>query len=384
MTIDYGMEFYRQKINDRRQKSRLRRLNSVDRTGNSLLIKGRKCIDFCSNDYLGLSAHPFLKQRSIEYTERYGTSSSASRLVTGTLPVHLQLEEQLKSLYGNDALIFNSGFQANVSILPAIAGRHDIILADKICHNSLLNGCKASRASFIRYRHNDLDHLEDLLKKYSGKKDGAVWVVTESVFSMDGDMAPLSETGKLCKRYGALFYVDDAHATGLYGKIGLGRAACNENVDLLLVTFGKAVGAFGAAAIMSKDLKDYLVNYCSGFIYTTSLPPSVIGSVSASFEILTGMNEERDKIHFNASLLRKMLNESGFNFLKSSSQIVPVVTGSDSNTLAISEKLLEKGFFVSAIRPPTVPEGSGRLRITVTSKHTLEQIKSLIKTLSDV
>ncbi len=377
------MEFYNSKISDRKQNSRLRQLNPVDRTENALLVNGRNCIDFSSNDYLGLANHIFLKNRSIEYTEKYGTSSSASRLITGTLPIHLQLEEQLKSLYGREALIFNSGFQANVSILPALTGRHDYILADKLCHNSLLSGCSASRASLVRYRHNDLDHLESLLQKYTEKKRSAVWVVTESVFSMDGDIAPLNETGVLCRNYGALLYADDAHATGLYGYQGLGLAAGNENTDLLLVTFGKAVGAFGAAALMSKKLKEYLVNYCNGFIYTTSLPPSVIGSVSASFEMLTGMNRERDKIHFNSSYLRKRLKDTGANYLDSNSQIIPVVTGSDSRTLMISEKLLANGFFVSAIRPPTVPEGSGRLRITVSAKHSQEQIESLVQVLSN-
>lgn len=372
-------------LNKRKAKSRYRELVKVERLSNeaSLKIGDQRYLDFCSNDYLGLSGHPGLKKRSIEYVEKYGTSSSASRLVTGSLAIHHNLENQLSELYGREALIFNSGYQANITIIPALAGRQDIILSDKKCHNSILQGCRLSNAQHIRYQHNNIDHLEKLLIKYRGKNNGETWVVTESVFSMDGDLAPLERIIELCRKHGAKLYTDDAHSTGLYGEKGLGLGADYDETDVLIATFGKAAGAFGAAALVNQDLKNYLINYCSGFIYTTALPPSVIGSVSAAFELIPEMSEERSRISQNSEFLRTKLHELGYNTLESRSQIIPVLTRSDNKTVQLFEKLKQNGIYISAIRPPTVPKGESRLRLTVTCRHKPADINHLLKILEN-
>lgn len=376
---------YASLLNKRKTQSRYRELTAVERLSNqaSLKIGSQTFLDFCSNDYLGLSDHPFLKERSIRYVEKFGTSSSASRLVTGSLTIHHNLEKQLSELYRREALIFNSGYQANITIIPALAGRQDMILSDKKCHNSILQGCRLSNAQHFRYQHNNIDHLEKLLIKNAGKKSGEIWVITESIFSMDGDIAPIESIIELCKKYGAKLYVDDAHSTGLYGKKGLGLGANYHEIDLLIATFGKAAGAFGAVALINENLKKYLINYCSGFIYTTALPPSVIGSVSAAFELIPEMNEERSRIFQNSEFLRSKLYELGYDTLDSRSQIVPVLTKSDDKAVQLSEKLKQNGIFISAIRPPTVPKGESRLRLTLTCRHKPDDINHLLKILQN-
>jgi len=376
---------YSSQLEKRVSQSRLRDLVKVERIPGeaSLKIGDQIYLDFCSNDYLGLSSHPFIKKRSIEFIEKFGTSSSASRLVTGSLEIHHELESQLSELYQREALIFNSGFQANVSIIPALTDRRDIILSDKKCHNSILQGCLLSKAKHIRYQHNSLDHLEKLLTSYKGRSDRTIWIVTESVFSMDGDLAPLNGILELAEKFGTSLYVDDAHSTGLHGEKGLGLAANRDGIDVLIETFGKAVGAFGAAALVSNTIKNYLINYCSGFIYTTSLPPSVIGSVSAAFELIPGMSEERNNISKNSDTLRRKLNELGYDTLESRSQIIPVLTGSDNRAIELSEKLKRFRIYISAIRPPTVPKGESRLRIALTSSHTTDEINYLLNSLQN-
>lgn len=376
---------YSSQLEKRISQSRFRELVKVERFPSkaSLKIEDQLYLDFCSNDYLGLSSHPYIKNKSIDYIEKFGTSSSASRLVTGSLEIHHELESQLSELYKREALIFNSGFQANISIIPALTDRQDIILSDKKCHNSILQGCLLSNAKHIRYQHNSFDHLENLLIKYSEKSDRKIWIVTESLFSMDGDLAPLDNIIDLSEKFGASLYVDDAHSTGLYGVKGLGLAANRDGIDVLIETFGKAVGAFGAVALVSDTLKKYLINYCSGFIYTTSLPPSVIGSVSAAFELIPDMSEERNNISKNSDALRLKLNELGYNTLESRSQIIPVLTESDHRALELSEKLKRSGIYISAIRPPTVPKGESRLRLALTSSHTADAINYLVKSLQN-
>ncbi len=385
MNSDEKNDKYRAALISRKKINRLRRLQPVERSCDKAIIKTESgsFLDFCSNDYLGLANHPELKKRSIEYTEKFGTSSSASRLITGTLSIHHELEDQLSSLYSREALLFNTGYQANATVIPALTGRNDTILADKKCHNSILHGCKTSNAQLIRYQHNDLNHLEKLLMRHSAKNTGVTWVITESVFSMDGDFAAIDEIGNLCKKFGAYFYVDDAHSTGLFGRKGLGLGAYNDQIDLLLETFGKAAGAFGAVALMNQELKEYLINYCDGFIYSTSLPPSAVGSISAAFDLIPGMIDERDHLINMSDYLRSELVKSGCNTLNSGSQIIPVLIGSDAEAIKISNRLKSEGIYILAIRPPTVPEGESRLRITISAKHSKEEIDILKKALLD-
>ena len=347
-------------------------------------LNNRKLINFCSNDYLGLSTHPEVIERSVSYTQKYGAGSGASRLVSGTLTIHEQLEEKLADSFGVEAvLLFNSGFQANISLLPALADRNSLILADRKSHNSLLQGALLSNAELKRFWHNDYDHLEDLLRKSNKKDYNRIWIVSETVFSMDGDQSDIDKLIQLANQYGALLYSDDAHALGVLGPKGLGLNYQKEGITLGLGTFGKAFGSFGAFIGCSKTMKEYLINFCSGFIYTTALPPGVIGAVDAALGLIPRMETERTTLLENVQYLKASLSNLGYNPGASESQIIPVVIGSEKETVDLSNYLETKGFWASAIRPPTVEKGASRIRLTLTAKHTRSQIDDLISAFTE-
>ncbi|MEX0770785.1 MAG: 8-amino-7-oxononanoate synthase [Balneolaceae bacterium] len=351
-----------------------------------LEIEGKPFLNFCSNDYLGLAGHPSMIQRSVRYTRKYGTGSSASRLISGSLDIHHRAEEKIASTCGREAaLFFSTGFQANATLLPALTDRNDLILADKHCHNSLIQGGSLSRAPFRRFRHNDTAHLESLLEKARKKnKDtsGRTWVVTESLFSMDGDFAPLEKMIGICKKYNALFYVDDAHAFGVLGEKGMGLAWGKPEIDLVVGTLGKAAGGFGAFVLTSQTIYNYLVNYCSGFIYSTSPPPGVIGSAEAAMELIPQMEDERNYLLKSVSYTVDALEQAGFKTGGSRSHIIPVILNDERTALAYAEELYKNHIFVQAVRPPTVQKS--RLRITLTSAHTENHLNKLINALKDV
>ncbi len=377
-------DFIKSALIQRREEYRFRSLKPVEPVlGTSKITRGGKeLINFCSNDYLGLAHHPKVVERSIEFARKYGVGSGASRLVSGTLDIHQNLEEKLADVLGLEAvLVFNSGFQANTSILSSLADRNSLILADKKCHNSLIQGALLSRAEFKRFNHNDLDHLENLLIEASEKNHNRIWVVSETVFSMDGDQSDLDGLIELCNKYGALFYSDDAHALGVLGEKGLGLNYGKEGIDLSLGTFGKAFGSFGAFAGCSTEMKDYLINFCSGFIYTTALPPAIIGGLDAALELIPGMNSERGELGSNIRYLVNALKELGFNTGDSDSQIIPIIIGSEEETLKLAEFLEENGILASAIRPPTVERNGSRIRLTITLHHKKEELDLLLKTL---
>jgi 8-amino-7-oxononanoate synthase len=282
------------RLDDRSGKHRLRSLYPLTyRMGKDrAYIGSSEFLNFCSNDYLGLSGHPELINRSIEFTYTFGTSSSASRLVSGSMEIHHNLETKIADRYGSEsALLFGNGFLANSTILPALTDRNDLILADKQCHNSILQGGLASRADFKRFRHNDLKHLEKLLARYAGREDRDCWVVTESLFSMSGDLAPLDDIVELCSNFDVYLMVDDAHAFGVYGKQGLGLTEGRDDIDIVLGTMGKAGGCYGAFVLSSSLLRDTLINYCPGLIYTTAPPPGNIGAIDAAFDLIPGLNQ---------------------------------------------------------------------------------------------
>lgn len=372
------------KLQKRREENRFRSLQTVLKTNSAARIElnRNEFIHFGNNDYLGLSNHPLIRERSMDYTRRFGTSSSSSRLIAGSLKIHEDLEKKLAGLYRSESvLLFNTGFQANSTILPALTTKGDWILADKRSHNSLIQGGRLSRAEFFRYRHNDLNHLEFFLKKSLKKSAKTVWVVSESLFSMDGDQAPLGEMIQLTKKYGAKLYVDDAHAIGVLGSKGLGICRDFEGIDVLVGTFGKAAGAFGAFAAFSTEMSDALINFGNGFIYSTSLPPAVIGAVDAAFDLIPEMNRQREQLRENSLLLSSILQKKGFGNA-SSSHIIPIIAGSDAAAVALSGHLFKNGIFATAIRPPTVPEGESRIRFSVTSDHIKDDFLKLEKILN--
>ncbi len=346
--------------------------------------EGKELVNFSSNDYLGLARHLEVIERSAEYAKEYGAGSTASRLISGTFDIHLKTEQKIASLFGSEAaMLFNSGFQANSTIISTLAGRNSLVLADKLSHNSLLQGSLLSRADFQRFDHNDTDHLEGLLERASAKDYNRILIVTETLFSMDGDRSDINRTAGLALKYDALLFVDDAHAVGVWGENGLGLARGVEGVDLLLGTCGKAFGSFGSYLCCTEAMKEYLVNFCPGFIYTTALPPAVVGAIDAALDLIPAMEGERKKLHENCSYLRSGLHGLGYNTGPSNSQIIPVIIGSEEETLALSDYLKEHGMLATAIRPPTVPESSSRIRLTLSAAHEREHIDEFLRLMEE-
>jgi 8-amino-7-oxononanoate synthase len=373
--------FIDQKLEQRRQIHQLRSLSAFDPEDAVYGMRSdRRLLNFSSNDYLGLSKHSALIEAAQIYTERYGASSTASRLVTGTYSIHQQLEEQLAVACGREAaLLFNSGFQANVTILPTLLNRSALVLGDRLIHNSLIQGILASGARLMRYRHNDLNHLEALLIQASSKSYSRTLIVSETVFSMDGDRSDVDALIQLAETYNAILYLDDAHAFGVMGNHGMGLAACRTEVDLAIGTFGKAIGVFGAFIICSQKVKDYLINYCPGFIYTTALPPAVIGAVVAALNLLPKLEDERQYLSQQSDNLRVQLQQLNHRIGNSNSHIIPLILGDAEKTLNLSNWLEDWGILATAIRPPTVELGMARLRFALSSRHTPEQLEYLVE-----
>jgi 8-amino-7-oxononanoate synthase len=366
--------FRRKEYNQLRE---LRPLLPLD--GPVVRADGRDLVNFCSNDYLGLSRHPLLIQRSIQYLNTYGAGATASRLICGNHEGVAAIEEKLARLKQTEAaLILSSGFQANATVLPALADRRALILSDRLNHNSLIQGCRLSRCRTEVYRHNDMDHLAGLLKENRNAGFSRILVVTESVFSMDGDTCDMDALENLADQYDAFLVVDEAHATGVWGRQGMGLT-CGRRVDLTIGTFGKAAGGFGAYAACCRKLKEYLVNGCAGFIYTTALPPAVIGAIDAALDLMPGMDAQREILHDHARYLRDALADMGYDTGASNTQIIPVILGREVDALDLAAWLAQNHILVIAIRPPTVPKGASRIRISLSALHTRAHIDNLIK-----
>lgn len=351
------------------RRRRLRALSWVD--GRLQDASGRILIDVSSNDYLGLSRHPLLKARAAEWAQRHGAGVPASRLVTGTRDITLAVEEKLAAFKGCEAaLLFSSGFQANATVIPALTklgAGETAIFSDALNHASIVHGCRVAQARTQVYGHNDLGHLDDLLHRNATPAQRKL-IVTESVFSMDGDRVDLTALVQLAERHGAALYVDEAHASGVLGPQGRGLAAeCKGGVDIVMGTLGKAFGAFGAYIAGSRTLIDWLVNSCPGFIYTTALPPAVLGAVDAALDLIPGMERERAQLLKNSQRLRDALALRNYDTLGSTTQIIPVVIGNEADALAAAQRLEDTGILAVAIRPPTVADGTSRLRFALGS-----------------
>ncbi len=350
-----------------------------------IILNGKPVIDFSSNNYLGFAQQPALITAAIQATEHYGTGTGGARLIGGTLDLHLELEEKLKAFKDTEAaLVFNSGYQANVGLMTALADRHDYILMDRYSHASLVDGAIQSRAKLTRYHHLDLNHLETLLQKapQSTKK----LIVTDTVFSVDGDTAPLQALYAIAEKYNTWLILDEAHATGLFGDqkrsglwetTGIGAAPRVIQIG----TFSKALGSFGAYIAGSQPVIQTLVQKARSFIYSTALPPGVIAANTAAIDLLISDPAHTQKLWQNVEYFKKTCQTQGIK-LTLQTPIIPWHTGEDKKALEAAEKLLAEGYYIQPIRPPTVPEGTSRLRITLTAPHTQDQIQNLIKTLS--
>jgi 8-amino-7-oxononanoate synthase len=382
---------WRSRLADLSGHGRLRRLAESNRLPDGRIERdGTALLDFSSNDYLGLARHPEVKRRAAAFLERWGAGSAASRLVTGNLPPYAGIEAKLAAGKGAEAaLVLASGFQANAGLLPALLDQSlwdkpPVVLADKLNHASLLHGVQAAGAKQVRFRHNDMNHLEELLVKHS--RDGTpCFIVTETVFSMDGDRADLGTLTKLADRYDAFLYLDEAHATGVLGHNGFGLAHGLAGPNCLVMgTFSKGMGSFGAYAACSAALKDYLVNRCTGLIYATGLPPATLGAIDAALDLVPGLSAERAHLAILAENFRIRLRAAGEDCGASSTQIVPLIVGPEQAALDLARSLERQGLLAIAIRPPTVPPGGSRLRFAFAAHHTAEDVARLADALSAI
>ncbi len=387
---DKMMDFIEQELSQLNDAGLCRHLSLIEGPqGPRVKINGTEVILLCSNNYLGLANHPKIKQAAIKAIEKYGFGSGASRLVSGNMELHAELEQRLARFKGAEAaLVFNSGYHANIGIISALIGRGDMIFSDKLNHASIIDGGVLSRAKFIRYPHKSINALESLLKKHSSlSTHHSTLIVTDGVFSMDGDIAPLKELSELADKYNCILMVDDAHATGVLGANGKG-ALEHFNIDspniIQMGTLGKAFGCFGAYVAGSKKLVDYLINKARSFIYTTSLPPSVCAAGIAALDIMENEPQLRRDLWDRVVYFRTELKQAGLDTLKSETQIIPILVGEAENAVKISRDLLGKGIFLQAIRPPTVPEGTSRLRVTLMANHSWDDLKYAVETIKDV
>ncbi len=352
---------------------------------------GHDALLLCSNNYLGLADHPALAAASIAAIEQYGTSSGASRLVSGTMELHERLERAVASFKGSEAaLVFNSGHAANTGIIPALVGKGDVVFSDRLNHASIIDGILLSGARPVRYPHNDHAALAQLMEKHATEHaPGRCLIVSDGVFSMDGDVAPLAELVALKRTHGALLMVDDAHGCGVLGERGRGSAdllGVAGDVDIQMGTFGKALGSFGAYAAVSAELRDLLINRARSFIFSTSLPPAVLAASLAAVELVQTPEGDRlrQQLAVNTRFFRSSLAEAGFSIPDGSTQIVPIVIGSADTTMQFSEALLAEGFFAQGIRPPTVPVGTSRLRFTLMATHTPSDLTRAVTSICHV
>lgn len=351
--------------------------------GRTGTVNGKQALNFSSNNYLGLAGHPAVIQAMVECTLQYGAGSTASRLIAGNGEAHRELEEFIAQWKGTEAaLVFGSGYQANLGLLSTLTDAPDLIISDQLNHASIIDGCRLSLARAEIYPHLDLDRVEELLKLDGYRRK---LVVTESIFSMDGDGAPLRELGDLCERYGALLMVDEAHAAGVIGPNGQGLAQeLGVTPDIQMGTLGKAVGTHGAYVAGRRSMIEFLINRVRSLIYTTALPPSVMGGTLASLRIIVSEEgeERRARLRENIRVFHEML-KAEFGHDSHQSHIVPVLIGQSARTMKISAECLNRGVFAHGIRYPTVPEGTARLRFTLMSEHTEADLRDAVRILKD-
>ncbi len=351
--------------------------------GAHVMLDGRSVLLLCSNNYLGLADHSRVKEAAVAAAERWGAGAGGSRLVSGTMTIHQRLEERLAAFKGSErALVFGSGYLANLGVLQALGTEGTLICSDELNHASIVDGCRLARARTAVYAHNDVEHLRWLLER-APERDALV--VTDSVFSMDGDLAPLEELGELTAARGARLIVDEAHATGCVGPGGRGAVA-EAGLDgaehvVIVGTLGKALGSYGAFVASSALVRELLVNTARPFIFSTAPPPAALGGALAALELLSEEPERVAQLQSRARTLCDELAREGFDVAGSSTQIVPLVVGEARQAMAICEAALELGVFAQAIRPPTVPEGTSRLRLAVMASHTKEELREAARTL---
>ena len=372
------MQNYEEKLEELKQNACFRAIKNIEyKTSKYIVVEGKKMLNLSSNDYLNLSTDEDLK---LEFIEKYKNnpeflfSSASARLLTGTSNCYKKLENNFAKLFNKEgALLFNTGYQANQGVISALFSKGDCIFCDKLNHASIVSGLKLSQAEHFRYKHNDYDNLEKLLKEKRAKYNRAI-IVSESVFSMDGDISDIDKLIELKNKYNCLLMIDEAHAFCACGR-GLAGLSEGKDVDIITATFGKAVGSFGAFCVANRDIINYLINKARSFIFSTSIPPI---NIAWSNWLLTEKRDyllnQKQKLEIVTNQTHKILGKTVSN-----SQIIPIIIGTNENTLKISEKLRSEGYYIPAIRPPTVPEGTSRLRISLTADSRVEDIENVLK-----
>jgi glycine C-acetyltransferase/8-amino-7-oxononanoate synthase len=378
-----------ERLQELERLGRGRRLRMVSGPqGPRVLLDGRPVLLLCSNNYLGLADHPRVREAAAEAAMRWGVGAGASRLVSGTMTIHHRLEERLAAFARSEAcVLFGSGYLANAGVIGALAGRGDVVFSDELNHASIIDGCRLSRAEVVVYRHLDVEHLAWSLRRHRGDRGtGAQTIITDAVFSMDGDRAPLQEIVELAQMRGARVVVDEAHATGALGPGGRGavaEAGLEEAVDVVVGTLGKALGSYGAYACASAELIRYLVNVARPLIFSTAPPPPAVAGALAALELLRERPHRVERLRGNARALRRALAAEGFAVGEAGMHIVPLVVGEEQAAVSLCEEAIERGVFAQAIRPPTVPAGTSRLRLAAMASHTAAELRTAARALAE-
>jgi len=381
--LDEGIAADLNAVRDAGLERVLRRIEGIQDP--RVVIDGREVLLLCSNNYLGLASHPDIIDAACRATKDYGTSAVSSRLISGHMSAHAELEAKIADWQSTEsALVFTSGYQANVGTLSALLGPNDVVVSDDLNHASIIDGCRLSKARIVVYRHNDVEHLREVLGEITGAR--RTLIVTESIFSMDGDAAPLKGIADAAEQYGAGLMVDEAHAAGVFGPNGAGLVAelgLGDRVDIHVGTLGKALASFGAYVAGSSDLVHLLVNKARAFIFTTGLPPAVAAAAGAAIDVISREPERARGLRERAKRLGQLLRDAGLDLPNLDSQILPVLVGPADKTVNIAKRLLANGVYVAAIRPPTVPRGTSRLRVSLMATHTEQDIALAARAIID-
>ena len=374
----HDLDFLKEKIQELKDQGIYRKLPVLETPNEAeVILNGKKVINLSSNNYLGFSNHPRLKKASIEAIEKYGVGSGAVRTIVGNMKIHEELEEILAKFKREEsAFVFQSGFNCNAGTIQAITEAGDIIISDELNHASIIDGSRLSRANKGIYKHSDMDSLEAVLKE-SRDKYKNILIITDGVFSMDGDIAKLPEIVQLAEKYEAMTYVDDAHGSGVLGESGRGTVdhfGLHGRVDFSMGTLSKAIGVVGGYVAGSETMYEWLSHRARPVLFSTSLPPGSVGAIIEALKMLMESTEYTDRLWENAKYFKAKMGTLGYNIGHSQTPITPVIIGDEAKTMEFSRKLLEKGVFVSGIIFPTVPKGTGRVRVMVTAAHTKEQL----------
>jgi len=375
-----------QRLQDLERLGLSRRLRMVSGPqGPRVLLDGKPVLLLCSNNYLGLADHPRVREAAADAAMRWGVGAGASRLVSGTMTIHRRLEDRLATFeHSEGCVLFGSGYLANAGAIGALAGRGDAVFSDELNHASIVDGCRLSRAEVLVYRHCDLDHLDWLIRRYGGS--GRRLIVTDSVFSMDGDPAPLIEIVELAREHGARTIVDEAHATGALGPGGRGaiaQAGLEGEIDIVIGTLGKALGSYGAYACARAETIRYLINTARPLIFSTAPPPPAVAGALAALELLEERPHRVQRLRSNARVLRRALAAEGVPLEDVEMHIVPLIIGDERAAMSLCEKALERGVFAQAIRPPTVAPGTSRLRLAVMASHTADELREAARAIGN-